>query len=80
MVQTLKNVNLLVTSRPHLSLVFGNMKKLEVRATKEDLRKFLDAQMRTYGSRFNGIVDGKYPDGNLREHVISTIISCAGDM
>jgi hypothetical protein len=41
------NINLLFTSRPHITpeMFFPNTPALEVRATEEDIRRYLDAQI-----------------------------------
>ncbi|KAJ7266802.1 hypothetical protein C8J57DRAFT_1718035 [Mycena rebaudengoi] len=42
------NINLLFTSRPHITpeMFFPNTPALEIRATEEDIRRYLDAQIR----------------------------------
>ncbi|KAJ6521490.1 hypothetical protein DFH09DRAFT_479143 [Mycena vulgaris] len=65
-------VNLMLTSRPHITLnrSFRILETLEIRATEDDIRKHLDAEI-SRSSRLSKHIENR---PNLREEIVSTIV------
>ncbi|KAJ6470172.1 ankyrin repeat-containing domain protein, partial [Mycena vulgaris] len=72
------NVNLMITSRPHISLEpfsFPDLETLDIRATPEDLREYINAQI--YSSRLAQHVKDL---PQLQEEIYAKIIGAADGM
>ncbi|KAJ7694446.1 hypothetical protein B0H17DRAFT_1009308, partial [Mycena rosella] len=67
-------VNLMLTSRPHISLhdldSFRNLETIKIRATEEDVRKYLDEQIRV-SQRLSKHVKAQ---PSLRAEIVSSIV------
>ncbi|KAJ7321268.1 ankyrin repeat-containing domain protein [Mycena albidolilacea] len=71
-------VRLMLTSRPHISIdhVISNIETLDVRATEEDIRKYLDEQI-LKSSRLSRHVN---KSSSLRESIEKNIVKCSDGM